>query len=382
MTERPRQRETWAPRTASAVADGLLRVDAIAHLPAVLRELGLDPVAALAAAGLDLQSFEAPDNELPIDTVGRLFAHAVAASGCGHVGLLVGERTEPVALGVVGRLAQHAPDVGTALREFSAHVHLRDRGAVVPLFVADGIATLGYEIYQPGVEAGDQICDAAMAMGMNILRGLCGSAWRPLEVQFAHRRPADLVPFRRVFDAHLRFDAERTALVFESKWLGARPKAADPVRFRELADEVAAAEAAIATDLVSDLRRMLRVILLTGKGSVQEVAARLSLHRRTLNRRLQARGTSLHQLVEDTRFEIARQLVENTRMPLADITATLGYADASAFTRAFRRWTGKAPSAWRQEPRPGRVANGQARAGATPYDRSLQLRRDAHGRSG
>jgi AraC-like DNA-binding protein len=124
------------------------------------------------------------------------------------------------------------------------------------------------------------------------------------------------------------------------------------------------------------------VILLTGEGSVGEVADRLSLHRRTLNRRLRARGTSLHQLVEETRSEVARQLVENTRMPLTDIAMTLGYADASVFTRAFRRWTGRTPSTWREQPHVRRVANGQALGGTAPYARLTGPRRDAHGRSG
>jgi AraC-like DNA-binding protein len=380
MSEPPTRRVAPERRPLPAVADGLLRVDAITHVPAVLREIGLDPIAALASVGLDPQIFDDPGNEIPIDGLGKLFAHAVAASGCDHLGLLVGERTDPISLGLVGRLIQHAPDVGTALRNLSKHVHLRDRGAVVPVLMANGIATLGYEIYQPDVDAGDQICDASMAIGVNIMRGLCGSGWRPLEVQLAHRRPADLGPLHRVFGARLHFDADRTALVFSSKWLDFQPRAADPARFRELADQIAAAESVLASDLVSDLRRMLRVVLLTGKGSVEEVAERLAIHRRTLNRRLRVRGTSLHQLTQETRFEIARQLVENTRMPLTDIAMALGYADASAFTRAFRRWAGRAPSDWRREPRASGVANGQAVSGADAYVHRPSLQREGNGR--
>jgi AraC-like DNA-binding protein len=89
------------------------------------------------------------------------------------------------------------------------------------------------------------------------------------------------------------------------------------------------------------------------------------MHRRTLNRRLRAQGTTLHRLVEETRFEIARQLVENTRIPLTEVAAILAYADASAFTRAFRRWTGTAPNRWRSAP-PG-VAEWQAIPRAAAY---------------
>ncbi len=331
------------------VAEGMLRVDAIARLPAVLRELGLEPGSTLAATGLDPRSFDDPRSEIPIASLGRLLAHAAVASGCEHVGLLVGERSPLASLGLVGQLVQHSPDVGTALRSLSAHLPLRDRGGVAPLLVQNGIATLGYEIYQPGVEGADQICDAAIAIGMNVMRALCGTAWRPTEVLFAHRRPADLHPFRRLFGAPLCFDAERSALVFASSWLDRRTPGADPALFGELVGRVRALESATACDLVVDLRRMLRVLLPTGGGSVGELAERLSLHRRTLNRRLRASGTSLQRLIQEGRFEIARQLVENTRMPFTRIAATLGYADASAFTRAFQRWTRRSPSAWRKQ---------------------------------
>jgi AraC-like DNA-binding protein len=359
------------------LAEGVLRVDGITHVPTVLRDLGLDPDATLAAADLEPRIFDDPVNEIPIASLGRLFASAAAKSGCDHVGLLVGERTRLASLGLVGLLTRHSPDVGTALSNLSAHLHLRDRGAVAPVLVANGIATLGYEIYQAGVEAGNQICDTSMAIGMNIMRTLCGPSWRPMEVMFAHRRPRDLRPFRRAFDAPLRFDAERTALVFASKWLEHRTPGADPALFRRLTRRVWAAEAGLAGDLVAELRRQLRVMLLMGRGSVAEVADRLSMHRRTLNRRLRIRDTTLHRLVEETRFEIARQLLENTRMRLTDIGATLGYADASAFTRAFRRWTGGPPSAWRRQPRVAPVANCQAVPGAATYAGRRSRQREA-----
>ena len=71
------------------------------------------------------------------------------------------------------------------------------------------------------------------------------------------------------------------------------------------------------------------------------------MHRRTLNRRLKAQNYTFHELVNEVRYEIARQLLEDTRMPMSQIAVTLDYSDASAFTRAFRRWSGTTPAAWR-----------------------------------
>ena len=329
------------------VAEGILRVDMLTRVPAVLREVGLDADATIAGIGIDPRIFDDPGNEIPVASLGRLLRVASARSGCAHLGLLIGRRSSLDEQGLLGQLVRHSPDVGTALRNLTAHLHLRDRGAVAPLLVSDGAASLGYEIYQPHVEGIDQIGVGAMAIGANILRSLCGKGWRPSELLFAHRPPADLRPHRRFFDAPLHFDADRTALVFPARWLGHRIAGADPAQFEALSKQVDALERQTGADLPTEIRRMLRVVLLTRKGSVEEFSIRLGIHRRTLNRRLRAQGTSLHRLVEEIRSEIARQLVGNTRMSLTDIAATLGYADASAFTRAFRRWTRGLPSAWR-----------------------------------
>jgi AraC-like DNA-binding protein len=92
---------------------------------------------------------------------------------------------------------------------------------------------------------------------------------------------------------------------------------------------------------------VLRTALIAGQANADQVAAFFSLHRRTLSRRLSACGTSFQSLVDEGRFEIARQMLENTDADIQRIAVMLEYADASAFARAFRRWSGTTPSRWR-----------------------------------
>ena len=68
---------------------------------------------------------------------------------------------------------------------------------------------------------------------------------------------------------------------------------------------------------------------------------------RTLYRRLDAFGVGFRELVDEGRFEIARQMLGDSAMDVSQIAALLDYADASAFTRAFRRWSGTTPARWR-----------------------------------
>jgi AraC-like DNA-binding protein len=71
------------------------------------------------------------------------------------------------------------------------------------------------------------------------------------------------------------------------------------------------------------------------------------MHPRMLNRRLEAEGTTFRQLLNQARFEVARQLLAGTKVQVTDLALALGYADTSSFSRAFQRWSGVAPSDWR-----------------------------------
>lgn len=329
------------------VSEGHLRVGPLVEVPQILRELGVDPAEIVGGVGLDLPLFDDPEHLISFTAVGRLLKECVARTRCPHFGLLIGQRSGPGCLGMIGALMQNAADVGSALRGLILHLHVHDRGAAPALSVERGVAVLSYMIYHQGVEGSSQIYDGSIAIAFNILQALCGPAWHPAEVWFSHRRPSDIEPYRRFFRAALRFDMEQTALVFPAKWLDHAVAGADPDRCRRLEQQIAALENLDSADLAGRLRRVLRTLLINQRSSLEQVARLFALPRRTLNRRLEKQGTTFQSLVNEVRYEIARQLLEDTRMSMGQIAAILDYNDASAFTRAFRHWSGQTPTAWR-----------------------------------
>ncbi|MEE1609790.1 helix-turn-helix domain-containing protein [Microvirga sp. CF3016] len=100
--------------------------------------------------------------------------------------------------------------------------------------------------------------------------------------------------------------------------------------------------------LTEDLRRVLRTELLRDSCSAAMIAQLFSMHRRTMSRHLRMEGLAFRQVANEVRFEIACELLENTDMALSQVAAALKYSELSAFTRAFRRWSGQTPSAWRR----------------------------------
>ncbi len=93
---------------------------------------------------------------------------------------------------------------------------------------------------------------------------------------------------------------------------------------------------------------MVRTQLMHERVSVEGVSGLFGMSRRTLSRRLKSEGASFNDILNGVRFEVAAQLLAETEIPLAQIAAALDYAEPSAFTHAFRRWSGSSPAEWRR----------------------------------
>jgi AraC-like DNA-binding protein len=138
-----------------------------------------------------------------------------------------------------------------------------------------------------------------------------------------------------------------SGIVFAASWLDCPIPGADP-KLRELVMSAIQQARANSTMSFADIvRGALHQMVLSGTSSAESVALLFGIHERTLRKRLTAEGTSLQQLVSQTRFELAKQLLENTQLPLVEIASALHFADAAVFSRAFRNWSRTNPREWR-----------------------------------
>lgn len=337
-----RPRETPRPRVDD------LRVGALLPLPVLLRELGVDPSPVFARVGVDERLLEDADNRVGFGSAGRLMNECVAATGCAHLGILVGLRFSRDTLGMVYQLAKHSTSLREALRQLVLYLHLHDRGGVpYVVYPSPSEAAVAYGIYHRGDFNMAPFYDAAVTIILALLRDLCGPGWKPTRITFGHRRPTELAPYRRLLGAPLVFDAEHSAVVFPARWLDAPLSGADPALQRMIARLVSEREEAEAMSMSDRVRRVLRTAVLAGTASADRVAFLFARSRRSLHRQLQAEGTSLQALVNDARFDVARQLLGESDMPASEVASALHYSDASAFSRAFKEWAGSSPREWR-----------------------------------
>lgn len=179
---------------------------------------------------------------------------------------------------------------------------------------------------------------------MDMVRVYAGDRWSPHVVCTTLPAGQPRSELERIFAANVSNGHAMTSIAFDAALLdrppmrgavASRPEKAEPhVPARD--DEVATIAAVTDLALHEDYPR------------IEWVALKLGTTRRTLQRRLAAHGTTFHRLVEDTLARRAKVLLREGGMSITDIALLLGYADAAHFTRAFRRWTGLTPSAYRQ----------------------------------
>jgi len=329
----------------TVVADGERQVGLLSVLPELLAEMGQRSAPVLADAGVDPLVLRDPDNAISFFAAGRLMASAASASGCPHIGLLLGQRAAQSHPSQIRRLMRNAANFGLAIRDLCANQPRFVRGAVTYLSVRQDIAVWGYSIFAPGIVGIEHLIDSGMAVGFGMMRELSGQD--PTDVLMRRPTPVDVGPYRRLFGMTPRFNAEQSCFVFPRDLLSIPVPGADPVLRRILEKSVADFWALRQPTFTELVERTLHADIMFGPVGIDSVAGTLGLHPRTLKRRLQAENQTFRSLVAKVRFEMASERIRATQMPITDIAFSLGYSDPSAFTNAFRRWAGRPPSEMR-----------------------------------
>ena len=328
----------------SLVPAGMVRMAPTMSVPALLREHGVDPVPLLAEFDITPAHFDEPDYTLSFHVRSQLLARCAQVTRCPHFGLLVGQRAGIGSFGLLGYLMQSAPDLRTALKLCERHFGLHNPNSTSTLVVRRSLATLNHTLFELGDEGRAQVIDLSVGIMVNVIRTLRGPGANPIEVRVAHARPRSVAPFADFVRARITFDAPETAVVIPASWLDQPLPTADPLLHQLMQHRVTELRAQAGETVAAQLRRVLPALIDARTAVVSEAAARLGLGVRTLGRRLAAEGTTFARVRDEARYSMAIQLLSGTKLHAAEIAEKLGYANASAFTSAFRRWSGLPPS--------------------------------------
>lgn len=329
---------------------GMVRVAVMSGFDNLVRELGADPSHILSSVGLPENYFvnHHEDDLMPYDQAEILLDAASRATKCLHLSALLGSRQTMNVLGVIAHLMRQCSTVGTALQALRDHhsVHVKDALAIELSEIGEQACMSYRRFTNTGLSNISE--EMAMAHLLVIMRGLSNDRFKATRVNFRHRQPKDLFPYLKIFSAPVYFEQHKTEIVFAKHWLDKSILHADPSLKQILHTHVMQLESDNSIDLLDSVRNTVREILPTRSCSIDMVASQMALHPRTLQRMLKEQGSSFSSLLESVRKAIATERLSNSAVPIIQLSDYLGYADNTAFTRAFKRWYGTTPKQWRK----------------------------------
>ncbi|MCK9818546.1 AraC family transcriptional regulator [Pseudomonas chlororaphis] len=313
-----------------------------------LDALGLDSEALCREAGLDPQWMDDPNARYPLSATTRLWALAVQASGDPALGLRVSRFVSPTTFHALGyalvasgslrevfeRIVRYHPVVSDALELQLTRTEDCYR---FNLKVPAGCPTPAYEAI-----------DAFAAIYVRTCRNRLGRDYAPLAVYLRRPEPADPSPWHKVFRSPVWFAQDQDCLEFGLHDFDSHLDDANP-ELAEHNETVLKRTMAQLQPLTWErkVREAIEAQLPEGEPSAERIAQALHLSLRSLQRHLADEGCRFDTLLNECRENLALLHLRDPQCSLGEISYLLGFADASSFSRAFKRWTGMTPGQFR-----------------------------------
>lgn len=318
--------------------------DTFSFPPRVVAELGLPLTRLCERAGV------APSDAWLTSDFFRLWAAAEEELGDGSAGLRFGAAAIDRGYGVASIVALHAPDLRHALTALSRYKRLTCP-ELVEVEIQGDEANVRYRWLQATGEVPRLLVDTTLASLKELARRGSGGRIAPIRLELA-RRPMDHALLRRHFECPVVFGAAHDAMVFDRAALEIPFATSDAGAFAHVLEDLEGrlAEGEGLSALVGEVRVAIARQLSEGRQpSIAAVAPRLGISTRTLQRRLDACGTSFQQQLAGVRRTTASRLLANTELDLVAIAMLLGFVEPNSFARAFRAWERTTPLRWREQ---------------------------------
>ena len=329
----------------------------VAYLQGLLDYLArqdVDSAELLGRAQLSPQLLAQRDQRIAASTYLELLGHGVRLTGDELLGLHLGEAVRPGYYGVLGYLIMSCATLADALHRQARYAALVGNLGQVDL--ADEPPRLGLEpqvahSWQPLLpQQKRQLSEETLAGWVTFGHWISGLDIPPTEVRFQHSAPADTSEYQRIFRCPVLFDQADNALVFPKRLL-ATPLGQADAQVQLMLDAYAdrlLGEIQQGHSVLDRARLELSRQLPEVGADLQQIAARLALSPRTLQRRLREAGLSFNHLVDETRQQLVVHYLRDPALELAEIAFLVGFSEPGSLARAFRRWTGQSPGEYRR----------------------------------
>ncbi|MFD2229795.1 AraC family transcriptional regulator [Alkalimarinus sediminis] len=317
-------------------------------LTSLLEDYGYSQELISELSGIDLSALDSQDSRLPLGDYQTLWKTALTITNNPALGLELGQIFNASKIGIVGHIIFNSETLEEGLKEYVRLFSIVNEAISLVYHADEKYAYLRFVHLNPEYYC---IPDMERSMVLSLYRGkaLFDKDIKWESVDFQHAQPDYIDQYQKVFDCPLNFNQSHCQIVFERKYLELAPKQRNPF--------LGGAALEYANSLLKKLfkrtyadkvKGLIAQSISTGEADVDHIANQLNTSRQTLYRKLKAEGVSFQGLLEDVRFSTAKDLLKNSDQQLSEIAFSLGFSDLSAFSRAFKRWSGVTPKEYRE----------------------------------
>jgi AraC-like DNA-binding protein len=309
-----------------------------------MQKMGLDASAIFASVHLPDQP---PDKTIRRDnsTQDRFWQAAETISGDADIGLHVGEQMPPFRGQVIEYLFLSSPTFGEGLQRVARYHALLTNALSLSLQVEDDIAILrGFE------HPVRHYLEIATCILLGFFKQISDGEFQPSEIWLTQTEGASAAEYQRVFGCKVLLGMPYGCIRFDAALLDRASPAAEPELLR-IHETLAEQHLNVLEkhQLIEQIEKLLGSGLLeAGEIDQAYIAEKLNRSPRTLRADLQQIDSSFEKIVTNYRMKLSKRLLANTTESLDQIVYLTGFSEPSAFSRAFKRWTGETPTAYRQ----------------------------------
>jgi len=318
-----------------------------------IQHKGGDADRILGHAGINPEHLQHPTLSLDLKQYCAVFEEAARQTHDDNFGLRYGNQFKPDGLGMLGYVGMCSETLGDALRNIVKVFPIHQQGSLLRLEVEGEWCRLDYQVQYGAIFRKRQDAELSLGMFTNLMRHSIGQKWAPERVHFEHPQPEAWHEHCKVFDAPVFFGQPCNSLVFRKSALDKVMPGRDSrllAIVMESMDLLAHqwGERQGGHGIINDVQAQIRLQFAHGEPSLDQVAELLKMTSWSLQRRLGETGLNFSGLVDKVRQELAQYYLTQTSVPISELALLLGYSEASAFSRAFRRWHGVSPNQWRK----------------------------------
>jgi len=316
-----------------------------------IEKRGLNPTQLFTTLELTLDSLHDTDTILPVEDYLQLLNHSAKVLNDDHLGVHLGQSSQPEQFGLLGYLVQNAKTIANFTEIFEYYYRIFSPEFGVHFETDHEYCTFYYYHLKSDKVDSRQDIDFTMALVIQAIRRYYKPNWQPGQCTFSYSEPKNIAQHQVYFGHELKFNQQKNSFKLKKEILDIEVSHADAGLLAILQ--------AHANQLLKNVKEKenvidrVKVLIASNAGhqtvNTESIADHLNTSVRNLHRILQEKGTSYQNIRDETLLEIGKEALAETRTSVTDIALRLGYSESSAFVRMFKRQMGITPLQYRKQ---------------------------------